>query len=500
MILKGIIEDTFGGRLIFRGYASLRDLSRISKSETYQREVDTDRIERIVDFLKNGTFRFFPELIFGLQFNDLEAITSLRDMESSNKTFSDGIKLKKGKFSFQVNFDKSSRAKIISLEFLDSDNKYLSRIDGNHRLSAVDEVFAIGIANTNSVSLQQTIGNIIVPFSILLQQKSEESTKYETAFFYLINSQSKPLTTEQNLMAILSKSSFDNTEKVNLIGENAISIVNLAIEIENGGYQEIKKIIKDEIFTFCISLLKLPLVDLSLEKVTSVLRFIDFQYSENTKLKNNPNQNILLALLLFKINFESNFPKFIDWIVGNHLFDVKEVSVKSIVDIYNRTHEKGPYTVFVATPYVSHKRIVDYNKLFNEVLEEIQQKEKVNLKLIPIMRFRGASQRIDQRLIQKIKDCDIFIADLTECNDNVIFEVGLAEGNGKPMILIKAEEDKIKVPFGLNEEYVKAPGKIPFDMDKLQYIPYSGTGYYNDIKQIVKNNLPEILKVKYNEK
>lgn len=31
-------------------------------------------------------------------------------------------------------------------------------------------------------------------------------------------------------------------------------------------------------------------------------------------------------------------------------------------------------------------------------------------------------------------------------------------------------------------------------MDKLQYIPYSATGYYNSIKSIVRNHLPEIVK------
>lgn len=108
------------------------------------------------------------------------------------------------------------------------------------------------------------------------------------------------------------------------------------------------------------------------------------------------------------------------------------------------------------------------------------------------MRFRGASQRIDKRLIERIKECDIFIGDLTTCNDNVIFEIGLAEGNGKKILLIKAEEDTTKMPFDMAVRLDK--GKIiPFDMDKLQYIPYSSSGYYNDIKSILRNNIPVIV-------
>ncbi len=497
MILKGIIEQTFGGMLIFRGYASLKDLANISKTDSYQREVDTTRIENIIDFLRNGTFRFFPELIFSMQFNDSDAIYSIR--EGANKVFTDEIRLVKGKFSFQENFEKKSSVKVISLEFTNSNRKYLSRIDGNHRLSAVDEILSSENTDSDSHSLKQTIGNITVPFSVLLQGKSDEATKYETAFFYLINSQAKPLTTEQNLKAILTNPNFTDPEKEKLLGSNALNIEKLAEEIEGCEYSEIKKIIKNEIYSFCVAFFKLFIEPQPFEKIKRSLLYIDTQYYENDKLKSNPNINILLSLLYFRINDESNYFRFKDWIVGNQLFNIQEASPVSIIDFYKNTHKKGPYNVFVAMPYVSHKQVNEYNKLFKEVLKEIQEKEKVELELIPIMRFRGASQRIDQRLIKKIKECDIFIADLTSCNDNVIYEIGLAEGNNKPMILIKAENDVIKVPFDKNEEYVQSAGKVPFDMDKLQYIPYSSTGYYNDIKSIIKNNLPEILKVKYNE-
>ncbi|MBO4263109.1 MAG: hypothetical protein J5871_00325, partial [Bacteroidales bacterium] len=114
------------------------------------------------------------------------------------------------------------------------------------------------------------------------------------------------------------------------------------------------------------------------------------------------------------------------------------------------------------------------------------------LELIPIMRFRGESQRIDRRLIEKIKECDIFIGDLTTVNNNVIFEIGLAEGNNKKILLIRSKEDTDRLPF--DEATALDKGKlIPFDLDKLQYIPYSNSGYYNDIKAIMRNNIPVIV-------
>ena len=149
--------------------------------------------------------------------------------------------------------------------------------------------------------------------------------------------------------------------------------------------------------------------------------------------------------------------------------------------------------MFVAMPYVSHKRVNDFNKLFNEVCIELSSEGKkgVQYELIPIMRFRGAAQRIDQRLIECIRRCDLFVADLTGNNPNVIFEVGLAEGAQKQMLLIRQEEmpDTGDI-FQEDASAIENAKPVPFDMDKLQWIPYTATGYYNDIKDILRRNLP----------
>lgn len=96
------------------------------------------------------------------------------------------------------------------------------------------------------------------------------------------------------------------------------------------------------------------------------------------------------------------------------------------------------------------------------------------------MRHRGASQRIDQRLLTQIKECDIFIADLTGINQNVLYEVAYAEGLDKPSLLLRTEEDDKEK-------------QLPFDVAQRQYIPYPQGAYYSNIKAILKNNLPTII-------
>ena len=50
MKLTGIIEDVFRGVTIFRGYATLKTLARLSASTSYQRDKDPDRIDAIKDY------------------------------------------------------------------------------------------------------------------------------------------------------------------------------------------------------------------------------------------------------------------------------------------------------------------------------------------------------------------------------------------------------------------------------------------------------------------
>lgn len=106
MILTGIVEGIFGGQLVFRGFSTLNNLARISASEMYQREIDETRLEKIIAFLKDNPFRFFPELILGLQFEDEIAISTLRQedtqytLSETKRTrtkfnLSDGITLKR---------------------------------------------------------------------------------------------------------------------------------------------------------------------------------------------------------------------------------------------------------------------------------------------------------------------------------------------------------------------------------------------------------------------
>lgn len=495
MRLTGIIEDVFNGVTIFRGYASLKNLAILSIKSNYQREHDMQRFEDIKRYMSSSPFVFFPELIFGWQLDDPQIIKQIKEDENANNiTTNNNIKFKKNKFKFKpIPEIDGPKTKVLTIDIPDKINKPIfSRIDGNHRLSVIDSLI--------EADSQNYLLYTIVPYSIIIQNKNNESDKYEAAYFYLINSKAKPLTLNENLRAIIETGSFSNSEKEGLLSieSSQISLLEGIIkQLKEQGIDFIRDKFQNEIYSFALTLTThlFTHTDSPIEQILSniinAIKYVNCIYIKNEI--QFPNQDILLALVIHKYTGTISFTNFLEWINKNEMGNINSLTFDNILNVYTNLYKKRSYKVFVAMPYISFKRVNEYNNLFTEILSELSIKNGFNLDLIPIMRFRGSSQRIDRRLIEKIKECDIFIGDLTTCNNNVIFEVGLAEGNGKEILLIKAEEDTEKIPF--DEATKLDQGKIiPFDMDKLQYIPYSNSGYYNDIKRIMRNNIPEIIK------
>lgn len=492
MKLTGIIEQVFGSRKVFRGYATMRTLVSMSKPSEYQRKLEESRLEEILSYLNNSPFKFFPELIFAWQMPDNEVLNKLCYTQQTGKISrmtEAGFTITKSKFVMQDAIDGNNpTTKVITIEFSDEliALKPLSRLDGNHRLSALEA----SIREEEENGVRDDTGNMVVPFSIILLSPEENvASKIESAMFYLINSKAKPLTSEESLRSIFENDRFDNTEKNMLLSidtDMQSRLTKLVQFLKLANMDLVKEVFNDEIYSLAMHLSINK--NISVKQLSDAIISINLLFRESNNSYKNP--NIYKAFILYKAGNQSSlFEKFKKWIDESHLSNLDKLDATEIIGVYEELHKKHSLKVFVAMPYISFKRVNEFNTLFKEILQELTNDGPYNFELIPIMRFRGESQRIDARLIKCIRECDVFIADLTTNNDNVIFEIGMAEGLQKPMLLIKAEEDTDKMAF---EEY-KEDSQIPFDMDKLQYIPYSNSGYYNDIKSIVKNNLRAIL-------
>lgn len=506
MELSGIIENVFHGVTIFRGYATLKALAKLSYASHYQRDYEKDRIDEILHYMKDSQFVFFPELILGWQIEEPGAILKIKEHYTTSISIENKIRITKAS-SFDLigrsEYEKL-KAKVVTIEIPDNiNNKIFSRIDGNHRLVVIDK-----IVKEKKESNYKDVCDQVVPYCLIIQQKDKnnEAEKQEAAYFYLINSKAKPLTTDDNLKAILTEGLFSPIEKQSLLSLDEAQIKyieDLVKDLSDSSIDFLNKVFDKHYYSFSVSLIKSivqqgeKFEEKKLKELVDSIKYVNSIYI--TKRTKEPTKDILLALTIVKLNDNNTFEKFLEWINKNEVGNIHELFFENIINLFDNIHKQRSYKVFVAMPYISYKRVNECNKLFREVLSEISQKVGFGLELIPIMRFRGESQRIDIRLIESIKECDIFVGDLTTVNDNVIFEVGLAEGNNKKILLIKAEEDTKQLPFDKATQLDKDK-TIPFDFDKLQYIPYSNSGYYNDIKSILRNNIPVIVEQLKKEK
>ena len=84
MRLTGIIDYTMDNFLCVRGFASMLQLSEISKAdEKIQRDLIDDHRGEMENFLSDGRFTFFPEVILGANMcgteMDKDKINTLRE-------------------------------------------------------------------------------------------------------------------------------------------------------------------------------------------------------------------------------------------------------------------------------------------------------------------------------------------------------------------------------------------------------------------------------------
>ena len=503
--LSGQLDYAFGNFPCLRGGAELGVLADNSVADkSYQRKIDDEHLKKVYSFLANKENTFFPELIFGVSLERLGLDSDKR--REFHKILNNPLGMVPKKlvpnFALQISRKLTTQtARTLTLVFSNSMPK-LSRIDGNHRLEAVPEL----------QDDSQGIRARTAPFCLIIFESEERLDFFAPYFFHTINYRALPIPKEKNLEIILRGKKkngeyiFDDSR---LIKDSALGMPYLCARktderLEKDDIPSVFDVLKDNVLTFfldvCEFLSKQKRLPQDPEKACKeIMRSLYYIESTFPSIMNSKelSARMLIPMVHYLINKQKHeFDIFMKWLSKNELVHLSSIEPENIITIFEKIHRRGPYKVFVAMPYVSHKRVNDFNKLFTEVLDDLSKNgtDGVKYKLIPIMRFRGAAQRIDQRLIKCIKECDIFIADITGNNENVIFEVGLAEGAGKRILLIREDNDTITDKcFIKKDDCIKNNMHPPFDMDKLQYIPYSATGYYNDIKRIVKNNLPVIV-------
>lgn len=483
MIIRGILDRSLSNQICIRGFARIKELARISKANPeYQRELLVKQKDVVSNFLTEETYLFFPEVILSLKLKQDVTIKGANtdatpiQLIEKGKDFSSNVdKLKvRSTIVEQKNFDinETNEITVVEVEFDDAeleqlikDDKHpLHRIDGNHRLTAAEEIRTDRIGKMNIpfciVLFEETLEKKFNPVSEQMEKVSDtEYKKFERVVFYNINSKSIPLTLEENLRSILGAEKYFDDKEIEKIFSNEAQHVGLnarrlGLRINPYDFQTIKSHLSNHKWSIALNIYKLYnrfkkgksiSNDIIIETVFESLQAINATYRDDENLNKNRNTEILLAFLYYKsFSDRTTFTLFYHWIINNHLFEAKEATAESIIRIFNKIKERE-IKVFVAMPYFSKPIVESHNDIYKSVIDEINSAYGINISLHPIMTYEGETVNIVNDIFEKIKNCNIFIANITDNNPNVTYEMGWARALKIPVIIAKeakAEDPK----------------------------------------------------------
>lgn len=159
-----------------------------------QRSLIEEHKGEMAEFLNRGLYRFFPEVVLSVSLLSNNNYADVERFFETVRTFG-SWKENLGNINISIfNHEAGDKNRVAHFAF-DESIVQLNRVDGNHRLSAADEV-------TSSFK---------VPFCLVLCRNTDEESQYSRAIFHNINSKQIPLKLEENLKVILtSENAFSN--------------------------------------------------------------------------------------------------------------------------------------------------------------------------------------------------------------------------------------------------------------------------------------------------
>ena len=455
MQLLGIIERSLGGFATIRGYAKLKDIAKISKVEEFQRKLIKSHTEDIKVFYEKNEALFFPEVIlsYTLDYTYETGTSGLDPLQNifDKKRFDSNI----DKISFKPLAGKHNLVRITINDKWLKDNRPFSIIDGNHRINAyVDE------------NEHKSTAEYSAPFSLLLFSKSIDTQKYKKIIFHNINSKAIKLTFEEELKGTIESVDFLDEDLVEDFGIEYLQARKLGNEYSNDQLTTILQNLKNSFFigddlnknTILLKLIEFLTVnklidDREIEKIKNSLTKINSEFYNFDYLSKATNTTFFISAVGVELNEELDLKSFLKWLEKNHLSKLDEIQPQSLYDIYIKINEHNP-KVFVAMPYFSKDEVENYNDIYKRIIDKINSENRnLMLELLPIMSNVGRTEDIVNKMLKQIDDCFIFIADISEGNPNVAYELGYAKSKDKPTIIVRRKrKDEENVPFDFSHD------------------------------------------------
>lgn len=262
------------------------------------------------------------------EFNNLASA-----IDSADKGFNSKVGKVKVNFKPDENklIDGRRQIKVAQITFDENDIR-LSRIDGNHRLSAASYLAS----------------DILIPFCLIIFPNEEEAINNSRAIFHNINSKQIPLKLEQNIKIIIESTDvFNNSilEKNQPFGLHYKFTLELLCgndSIDFGCFPHIKKLVSANKYSFFTDLFRYLLKENLINNATAVddvkneLVNVENALNESSIVISSNNSSIVGALAYYKLSNIDKYNRFIKWVAKNHISDAKNIGIDDIISIFKR--------------------------------------------------------------------------------------------------------------------------------------------------------------------
>ena len=514
MILSGILHTSLGGFTVIRGVAplggpgSLLALRRCQPAQLYRNPPHW----RSNSSWPTDSFCSSPKWCApasaSLQLSGRRDATEWRD--KGFRANSDGIALKvvKTRLPQGYNVVGGNPAPTIAYltltpEQLERANGHrLFRIDGNHRLSAVD-----GQADTHQNYRLPT------PFCVVLHDDATEAKRFEKVVFHNINAKQIPLTSEENLRLILQTG--DDalfTDDVLLtkpsFGPAYWLARHLLPEFRSDFLSGLSKHFENK-HTLALGLAQFlmakqavvdspdaTMLQAELPRLRKALKAVNANYEATSgkPLRESACHGVLTAFVYFALkNDGRQLPAFTRWIESNridhlapatttrglgyhyHLGRTQAVDAASLVEVFESVLSARSREVFVSMQFGTPAGEEPVYKAIKEAIDTVNTTHglQADLALTPIRIDhvnKGHSYTIADEILKVVNGCGLLIADLTQGNKNVYHEVGFLMGLNQGRT---AEQDNF-ILLADNKQ-IQSDAAIGFNLRHWQQVRFDDT-------------------------
>lgn len=486
MCSNEVKQRCYNGLPIIRGYCSYKKLLQYSiPHPSYQRVAEEQHVNEIREYLESPQIKFMPEVVLSfdcttVDFND--QYLSLDDAILKNV----GTKFYSSNKDLSItHIGKATINKIVRFEFNEGQPAFLQRIDGNHRLEALKDYRG---------------DDFQIPFCIILLSSSgnpelRDREKTEMEIFHNINAKVKPLTSIEQINGLFNLFSVD--ELLQFGKEFSITQEYLKTYSKTPLFHlsELFSTLSDAVLR-CVKFLIINSIETSAKELADIFCELDHTYfTDYEQIQHCKDVNALVPYVYYCKtgggHKNAKLSAFNDWFINNKLYNIEQFDPTSIIKVFDSIYEIRQKQIFVVMPF---KPELDF--VYQAIVSTVEKlNNNYDIELLPPIRIdkqiTGFSYDIVDEILDQIQNAGLLIADLTDQNANVYYEVGYAQG----LLRSKAGEG-VKVLYLISNPSNPTEPFTPakFDVQHYKMLPYKNEG--NGVQEL-KNALESELKAFY---